>query len=175
MSDSTTSKNNEGLVIVKGSYGIEGNFVDVTKELQGLVKDGDIDITVSSQTLGILDPAPGVTKTLQIQHTINGGHKNLDLVEDGKQFKLSVPNVNKQKNHRYNAFSYFFQALFIGLILFLAIECLHAGKLIFGQSIGWLFFGLTLITFGHFSHILLFILLFAGWLMSSNYEFPKLE
>ena len=171
----STSKNDEGLLIIKASYGIEGNFTDVTKEVQGLIKDGNIDIIVSSQTLGILDPAPGVTKTLQIQYTINGGNKNLQIIEDEKQLKLSIPNIKKEKNHRYNIFSYFFQALFIGLILFLSIESLHAGKLIFGSTIGWLFFGLTLITFGHFSHMLIFILLFSGWIMSSTYEFPKIE
>lgn len=167
------SQNDKGLSILKASYGTAGNFTDVTKEVQGLVNNGELDFVVSAQSLGILDPAPGVKKTLQVQHTINGGRKNLDSVDDGNQLKLSVPNVKTQANQKYNIISYLFQSLLFFLIGFLAIESMHAGKLIFGSTIGWLFFALTLITFGHFSSMLIFILLIAGWLLSSTHVFPQ--
>jgi hypothetical protein len=57
----------------------KGYSVDVTTEVQGLVQNGEIDFVVSAQSLGIPDPNPGSSdkQILQIQHRLNGGHKNL--------------------------------------------------------------------------------------------------
>jgi hypothetical protein len=165
--------NDKGLSILKASYGTEGNFIDVTKEVKGLVKDGEVDIVVSPQTLGILDPAPGVIKTLQVQHTINGGNKNLETKKDGEQLKLSAPNIKQKTSSGFNIFSNLFTGIIIFIVGAFAIESFHAGTKIFGSLIGWLFLALTLLTFGHFTTFIIPILLLAGWLMSSNYEFPQ--
>ncbi len=68
-STGTEKINEDGLTIVKATYGVETQFVDVTTEVQGLVQNGEIDFVVSPQSLGIPDPNPGSDKQiLQIQH-----------------------------------------------------------------------------------------------------------
>jgi hypothetical protein len=165
--------NDKGISILKASYGTEGNFVDVTKEVSGLLRDGELDVVVSAQSLGILDPAPGVIKTLQIQYTINGGNKNLDTKQDGQQVKLSAPDVKEKTHKGFNIFTNMYTGIIIFIIGALAIESMHAGTKIFGSSIGWVFFALALLTFGQFSLFLIPILLVTGWLLSGTYQFPQ--
>lgn len=166
--------NDKGISILKASYGTEGNFVDVTKEVNGLIRDGELDVVVSAQSLGILDPAPGVVKTLQIQYTINGGNKNLDTKQDGQQVKISAPDVKEKTHKGFNIFSNMYTGIIIFIIGALAIESMHVGNKIFGSSIGWLFFALALLTFGQFSVFFLIpILLVTGWLLSGTYQFPQ--
>ena len=154
-SGSTASKENtRGLTIIKSSYGLQGNFIDVTTDIQNLLKDGELNFTVSPQQIGILDPAPGVLKELQIQYKLNNGKKNLLTVQDNQQVLLSAPNVPTDKEDKsYSA--EFFKALWSSIIIFvvgcLALDSFSTGKLVFGSvSIGYLFLALTLGTFGNF-------------------------
>lgn len=71
---------------------MEGNFVDVTSQVQNLVQDGGINLTVGAQQIGILDPAPGVTKALRVTYKINGKN-NVDTIDDGGVFSLDAPSL----------------------------------------------------------------------------------
>lgn len=177
MLGATGTINKEGLTILKASYGVQGNFTDVTKEVQGLVKDGNLDFIVSAQSLGILDPAPGILKDLQVQHVINGGHPNLDTVQDGKQIKLSAPTVKHNVNHGYNFVKSLWSAVIIFFVGLLVMDSYHTGNYVFGTSVmkegieskenkaaAIVLALLTLLTFGHFNiWILLPLVLFIGW------------
>lgn len=165
----TGKKENErGLTIIKASYGIQGNFTDVTQEVQGLVQDGELNFTVSAQQLGILDPAPGVQKELQIQHTINKGKKNLLTVQDNQQVLLSAPSIPTDKKSESLTFG-LWKALLFALSIFvigvLALDSQFVGKEIFGSPIlGYLFLAITLGTFGSFyPGMLLLIVIVAAW------------
>lgn len=165
----TGKKENErGLTIIKASYGIQGNFTDVTQEVQGLVQDGELNFTVSAQQLGILDPAPGVQKELQIQHTINKGKKNLLTVQDNQQVLLSAPSIPIDKKSESLTFG-IWKALLFALSIFvigvLALDSQFVGKEIFSSPIlGYLFLAMTLGTFGAFyTGMLLLIVIVAAW------------
>lgn len=133
-----------GLNITKASYGITGNFTDVSKEVQSMVQDGTIDFTVSAQNLGILDPAPGVSKTLQVQYTINGGTSTLMQKNDGDQVTISAPPDSTKPTAPVTGaaklFGYVHLALGIFLAIFLAAMGYYTGKLIapggFGIALG---------------------------------------
>ncbi len=87
----------DGLKILKASYGIQGNFTDVTKEAQAMVDDGSINFVVSPQNLGILDPAPGVKKTFQAQVVINKGTPTVMSKDDGEVFVINAtPDPSKK-------------------------------------------------------------------------------
>jgi len=83
----------KGLEITQASYGTENAMQDVTKEARKLIKDDSISFTVSAQSLGILDPAPGVKKTFQANISINGGPPVLMTKDDKEQFVMSAPTV----------------------------------------------------------------------------------
>ena len=75
-----------GLKILKASYGTGTTNTDVTDEVSKMVtSDGSLSFTVGAQSLGILDPAPGVKKTLQISFSINGGKPTLLQHDDGDE------------------------------------------------------------------------------------------
>ena len=57
-----------GLKILNATYGVDTNRIDITKEIQQQVQDGELNLTVDSNTFGIVDPAPGVKKSLNIQN-----------------------------------------------------------------------------------------------------------
>lgn len=169
-SGSTASKENtRGLTIIKASYGLEGNFTDVTTDIQNLFKDGELNFNVSPQQIGILDPAPGVLKELQIQYKLNNGKKNLLTVQDNQQVLLSAPDVPKDKKDKSYT-SEFFKALWTSIIIFvvgsLALDSYQSGKLIFDNvALGYLFLALTLGTFGYFywAFMPLLLLVAAYW------------
>jgi hypothetical protein len=83
-----------GLTITKAMYGLQNTFTDVTTQVQNLYQNNELNFVVSAQELGILDPAPGVKKTLQIQYSINGGKVNLMSKDDSEQVLLTVPKVS---------------------------------------------------------------------------------
>jgi hypothetical protein len=87
----------KGLEIIKASYGAEGIFEDVTKQVKDLVKDGTVTFNVSAQSLGILDPAPGVKKTFQANVSINGAEATLLTKQDGEQFTIKAPTVKSDE------------------------------------------------------------------------------
>ena len=86
-----------GLEVLKASYGVQGTFTDVTEETKKLIKDGTLSFTVSPQTLGILDPAPGVKKTYQVNVSINGAAPTQFTKDDGEQLVINAPTVAKDE------------------------------------------------------------------------------
>jgi hypothetical protein len=86
-----------GLEIVKSTYGVTPNFVDVTKTVKDMVKNGELSFTPSAQELGIVDPAPGVKKVFQVQYIINGGKKQLLQIDEGSPVLISAPPNEKKK------------------------------------------------------------------------------
>lgn len=169
LGSSGKKENERGLTIIKSSYGIQGNFTDVTQEVQGLVQNGELNFLVSSQQLGILDPAPGVQKELQIQYMINKGKKNLLTIQDNQQVLLSAPNVptdKKPESLTYGIWKALTFALSIFIIGVLALDSKFVGDKLFGSPIlGYLFLALTVGTFGAFypGILLLIVIIAAFW------------
>ena len=87
----------KGLEVIKASYGVQGAFTDVTAEVTGLVKDGQLNFTVSPATFGILDPAPGVAKTFQANMSLNGAAPTLFTKNDAEQVVVNSPDVKPPK------------------------------------------------------------------------------
>ena len=112
---------NTGLKITKASYGVQGNFIDVTKEVQAMIVDGGLSFTVSAQSLGILDPAPGVKKSFQAQTIINGGTPSILSKEDGEQFAISAPAAKKGSSGPVTGSLSIFGYIFYGIAIFLGI------------------------------------------------------
>jgi hypothetical protein len=112
---------NAGLKITKASYGVQGNFTDVTKEVQAMIVDGELSFTVSAQSLGILDPAPGVKKTFQASVIINGGTPSILSKEDGEQFSISAPAPKKGPTGPLAGSLSIFGYIFYGIGIFLTI------------------------------------------------------
>lgn len=140
-----------GLYIAKASYGVQGNFTDVTEEAQALVQDGNINFTVSAQSLGILDPAPGVTKTFQAQVVINSGTPSTISKEDGEVFAVSAPPVKSddKPSHFGNIYSAFWYGFMAVLTSYVAFSSYKFGAKGLGVSIvGIILAGLTFISFG---------------------------
>jgi hypothetical protein len=128
-----------GLTILKASYGTTGNFTDVSKEVQSMVQDGTIDFTVSAQNLGILDPAPGVQKTFQMQYTINGGTATLMQKNDGDQVSISAPPDTSSSgpvSAATSLFGYVHLAFGIFLSIFLAAMGFYTGRVIAPGALG---------------------------------------
>jgi hypothetical protein len=171
---STGDTKKDGLNIIKASYGITNAMQDVTKEVQSMVQSGELNFTVGSQSLGILDPAPGTKKTLQIQHIINGGRPNLITKDDGEQVVLSVPDSpEKQKNDGSKAptfmgtISYFLWGL---LVTFLTLSSYWAGQTLLGSNAaGIIFSTLTLFTYGMFGLVIVPLIIFAYYIYDPNF------
>lgn len=56
----------QGGMIVNATYGAGNRQVSVTSRVQSMVQNGWLNFQVSPQTLGVSEPAPGVTKVLGI-------------------------------------------------------------------------------------------------------------
>lgn len=152
----STGGNGAGLNITKASYGITGNFTDVTKEVQSMVQDGTIDFTVSAQNLGILDPAPGVQKTFQMQYTINGGTSTLMQKNDGDQVTVSAPPDSSKPTAPVTGaakvFGYVHLAVAIFLSIFLGAMGYYTGRAIvpggFGIALGCILAVMSIFSMG---------------------------
>jgi hypothetical protein len=91
-----------GLQINKASYGVApSSLVDVTAETAALIKDGNVNFTVSPQAFGVLDPAPGVKKTFQGSFVINNGRPTILTKDDGEVFDLTAPTLDKKEKLNY--------------------------------------------------------------------------
>ena len=89
--------------IGRAEYGILGmNLVDVQPQIEKLINNGSLSLSVSPQSIGIADPAPGVIKTLILDGLIvtNGDTKNAVPVSisknDGEQVSIN-PKIEEKK------------------------------------------------------------------------------
>lgn len=109
-----------GIRIITASYGTGTSTVDVTEKLtKMLTPDGKLNVTVSAQNLGILDPAPGVQKTLQASVSINGAPPTLLKSDDNETMSIIAPTANADppENIGFTILSmlfYFLIAIFAG-------------------------------------------------------------
>ena len=80
-----------GIKITKALYGAGTTTVDVAKSVLSHVKDGILNLTISPDSLGVTDPAPGQQKTLDISYTINGGTAMQQTLKDNELLMISAP------------------------------------------------------------------------------------
>jgi hypothetical protein len=85
----------EGIQILKATYGSDQHIEEVTSAVKALIVNGSLSITVSPQAFGIIDPAPGIKKTLQVNASINGGAPTLFVAEDTNQLVINAPTVKE--------------------------------------------------------------------------------
>lgn len=137
-----------GLKILKASYGTGTTWADVTSQVERSIQDDNLNFTVSSQTFGILDPAPGVKKTFQAQVSINGGKPTLLTKEDGEIFDITVKSKQDKKNHPGIFATSLFYFLISMMALFFAYSGYKFGALGLGKTwLGYLIGVIILATF----------------------------
>lgn len=84
------------LIITSATYGVPGvNMVDVKDKVTGLINDDTVSFTVSPDTFGIPDPAPGVIKTVKIDGTLSKVALHVEK-NDGEQVSIN-PKVDATK------------------------------------------------------------------------------
>jgi len=74
------------LQINKAFYGKAGAGNDVTRRLQGMIKNNTLDIKVTNITMGG-DPNKGTDKTLKVDYTFRGKRLQV-VVNEGDRLKL---------------------------------------------------------------------------------------
>lgn len=84
-----------GIKILKASYGVGSKNVDVTSAVSSHIKDGELNLTVSPDSLNVTDPAPNQTKQLNVTYTVNNGSKNSTTINDNGILLLSAPPERK--------------------------------------------------------------------------------
>ena len=146
-----------GLQINKASYGVApSSLVDVTAETAALIKDGNVNFTVSPQAFGVLDPAPGVKKTFQGSFVINNGRPTILTKDDGEVFDLTAPTLDKKEkpNHAgiFGTIIFYFLIYLCGAYFSysayrLVNEGIGPSYQIFGIFLGLMIFG-TFVSFG---------------------------
>ena len=168
------SKKNTGLEVITASYGVAPNFQDVTEQVKNMVKDGDLNFTVSAQELGILDPAPGVTKTFQAKLVINDGKPMILSKDDTEVFSVSAPPVDEPVE-KPTFLGQLMQALYYGIaaliIMFIAKSTYYFGRDSFstpgelptstGSIFGFMLMGIVLATWGGFGVFIVPLVVFA--------------
>lgn len=82
-----------GIKITKATYGVGSNIVDVKAAVSSNIKDGELNLIVSPDSLGVADPAPGQTKQLTVSYTINGGDTNTKTAYDNEAILISAPSA----------------------------------------------------------------------------------
>jgi hypothetical protein len=175
---STAPKENpDGLTIIKASYGITNAMQDVTNEIRNMVDNGELNFNVNAQSIGILDPAPGVKKTLQIQHKINGGQVSTTTKEDSEQVLISVPNATLKSNAAADAakaptlMGSIWMGTIVLLVAFLTFTSHYVGSVMFGSpALGIVFAALTLGTYGYFGLFVLPVIIFLFFLVYPTYS-----
>lgn len=82
-----------GIKITKATYGAGSKMVDVRAGVSSNIKDGELNLVVSSDSLGVDDPAPGQTKQLTVSYTVNNGDVNVKSAYDNEAVIISAPAV----------------------------------------------------------------------------------
>jgi hypothetical protein len=75
-----------GLRILRASYGVEGQLVDVSDALRNRVEGDRLFVRIDNYNLGI-DPAPGQRKLLHIVYSFNG-HRHETTVDEKTYLQL---------------------------------------------------------------------------------------
>ena len=81
-----------GVKIQSATYGLgTTKSVDVTGAVSSQVVDGKLHFVVTPTALNVQDPAPGQSKTLSVNYTINGGQSNTVTAVDGETIDIDAP------------------------------------------------------------------------------------
>jgi hypothetical protein len=80
-----------GLSIKSATYGTGSTTVDVTGSVTSAIKDGALNLPVTASALNVQDPAPGQSKTLIINYSINNGNTNTLSTGDGGTATITAP------------------------------------------------------------------------------------
>lgn len=80
-----------GIKITKATYGAGSKLVDVKGAVSSHIKEGELNLVVSADSLGVEDPAPGQTKQLTVSYTINDGDTNVKSAYDNEAIIISAP------------------------------------------------------------------------------------
>ena len=80
-----------GIKILKATYGTGTTTVDVTKGVASHITDGVLNLTVTSDSLNVPDPAPGQLKSLNVSYSINNGSTMSQMVKDNEVLMISAP------------------------------------------------------------------------------------
>jgi hypothetical protein len=79
---------NSQLNIISAQYGTESRRVDVSAALRMIVREGRIEMRVENDTVGQVDPAPGMVKTLWLTYSVNGGRSQSMRVQERDWLRL---------------------------------------------------------------------------------------
>jgi len=126
----STDKKKAGIEIVQASYSAQGNFQDVTKEVQAMASNGSLNVNVSAQSIGILDPAPGIKKTFQVKAIINGGDPTILSKDDGETLAISAPGIPDEPDKPSTLSSVLtslWYCLIAGFTIYISISSYHFG------------------------------------------------
>lgn len=82
-----------GIKITKADYGVGSKLVDVKAAVSSNMRNGELNLIVSPDSLGVEDPAPGQTKQLTIGYTINNGDTNTKSAYDNEAIVISAPSA----------------------------------------------------------------------------------
>lgn len=82
-----------GIKITKADYGVGSKLVDVKAAVSSNMRNGELNLIVSPDSLGVEDPAPGQTKQLTIGYTINNGDTNTKSAYDNEAIIISAPSA----------------------------------------------------------------------------------
>lgn len=80
-----------GIKITKAMYGSGSQTVDVTSAVTSNLKDGQVNLVVTPDSLNVADPAPGQPKQLTVTYTINNGKANTESVQENGVLSISAP------------------------------------------------------------------------------------
>lgn len=80
-----------GIKITKALYGTGSTTVDVTKSVMSHIKDGNLSLVVTPDSLNVTDPAPDQQKILDVAYTINDGKQMSQMVKDNEVLMISAP------------------------------------------------------------------------------------
>lgn len=80
-----------GISIKSASYGAGSSQVDVTATVAAMIKDGVLNVPVTTSALNVTDPAPGQIKTLVVTYTINSGKTNTASEKDNGVIMINAP------------------------------------------------------------------------------------
>jgi hypothetical protein len=82
-----------GIKITKAEYGSGSTLVDVRAAVSSNIRNGELNLIVSPDSLGVQDPAPGQTKQLTVSYTINNGETNVKSAYDNEAIIIAAPSV----------------------------------------------------------------------------------
>jgi hypothetical protein len=84
-----SSRASTAINVMRATYGYGDKLVDVTNEVRGRVRAGQMSIRASNDLAG--DPAFGNVKSLTIQYSIGGGTPLMTTAREGESISLGQP------------------------------------------------------------------------------------